>query len=76
MSLRRIKTLYCVAVISIAVVLACVGGTVGWVTSIVMLCGALPMFRAVSGAAGDIAARAIIKNAESQDRPDSDALLQ
>lgn len=47
MSLRRIKTLYCVAVISIALILACTGGLIGWVASIVLLGGALPMFRAM-----------------------------
>lgn len=47
MTLRRIKVLYCVAVISIAVVLACVGGVVGWLTAIVMLGGALPVFGAI-----------------------------
>lgn len=50
MSLRRIKTLYCVAVISIGVLLASHGEVVSWAASVIVLSGALPMFNAVSGA--------------------------
>lgn len=50
MSLRRIKTLYCVAVISVGILLASHGEIVSWAASVIVLGGALPMFRAVSGA--------------------------
>lgn len=50
MSLRRIKTLYCVAVISIAIVLVSQGSFVGWATAVVVLSGALPVFGAINGA--------------------------
>lgn len=73
MSLRQAKVVYCIAIMLIGILLASHGE---FIASILALAGALPMFHAVSGAAGDIAARAIIKNAESQDRPDNDALHQ
>lgn len=47
MSLRRIKTLYCIAVIAIALILVDAAGVLGWVTAVVVLAGALPMFRAI-----------------------------
>lgn len=47
MSLRRIKTLYCVAVISIGILLASHGEVVSWAASIIVLGGALPMFGAI-----------------------------
>lgn len=50
MSLARIKTLYCVAVIAIAIVLDCTGEIVGWATAVVMLAGALPVFHLVISA--------------------------
>lgn len=53
--MRRIKTLYCVAVIAIAIVLSCTGGLIGWITSIVVLAGALPMFRVVRRASAHAA---------------------
>jgi len=59
MSLRRIKVLYVVAVISIALILASTG-LLGVITAVLMLTGALPMFRAVS----DGTARRIIADAE------------
>lgn len=51
MSLRRIKMLYCVAAIAIGILLAAVGGLVYWLAAACVLGGALPMFRALSGAA-------------------------
>lgn len=42
MSLRRIKTLYCLAVIAIGVLLAALGGWVGWLAAVLVLSGALP----------------------------------
>lgn len=47
MSLRRVKVLYCVAVVSIAVVLVCAAGLIGWIVAIIVLAGALPMFGAI-----------------------------
>lgn len=44
MSLERIKNLYCIAVIAIAIVLDCTGEMIGWATAVVMLAGALPVF--------------------------------
>lgn len=51
MSLRRIKTLYCLAVIAIGVLLAALGGWVGWLAAVLVLSGALPMFRVIGRAA-------------------------
>jgi hypothetical protein len=51
MSLQRVKALYCIAVISIGILLASTGGFVGWAASIIVLCGALPMFRVIRCAA-------------------------
>lgn len=45
MSLRKVKTLYCIAVMAIAIVLAVLGHWVGWVTAVVLLSGALPGWR-------------------------------
>jgi membrane associated rhomboid family serine protease len=50
MSLRRIKTLYCLAVIAIGVLLAALGGWVGWLAAVLVLSGALPMFRVIGRA--------------------------
>lgn len=47
MSLRRIKTLYCLAVIAIGVLLAALGGWVGWLAAVLVLGGALPGWKAV-----------------------------
>lgn len=60
MTLSRIKTLYCTAVIAIAIILDCVGGWIGWVTAIVVLSGALPMFEAVKEASEHIGAKAAL----------------
>lgn len=49
--MRRVKTIYCIVVISIALILASVGGLLGIITAIIVLAGALPMFRAVGRAA-------------------------
>lgn len=48
--MRRAKTIYCIAVIAIAVILASVGGLIGGIAAIVVLVGALPMFQAVKRA--------------------------
>ncbi len=56
MSLRRIKLLYCITVVAIAVILASFGQLIGWIAAVVVLAGALPMFGAVKRAAGDSAA--------------------
>lgn len=53
MTLPRIKALYCIAVIAVAIILDWVGGWVGWVTAVVVLSGALPMFDALVRAASD-----------------------
>ena len=47
MSLRRIKTLYCLAVIAIGVLLAALGGWIGWVAAVLVLSGALPMYHSL-----------------------------
>jgi hypothetical protein len=51
--MRQVKTVYCVVVISLAIILASIGGLLGIITAIIVLVGALPMFRAVTGAAED-----------------------
>jgi hypothetical protein len=47
--MRQVKTVYCVVVISLAIILASIGGLLGVITAIIVLVGALPMFRAVNG---------------------------
>lgn len=47
MSLKRIKMLYCIAVIAIGVLLATTGGVLGWIAAVLVLSGALPMFRVI-----------------------------
>lgn len=64
LSLHQAKTIYCLAVILIAVILAIVGGLVGWGVSIAMLAGALPLFNLVTRAAGDDAADETLKVVE------------
>jgi len=48
MGLERIRTLFYIAVIALAVILDCTGGIIGWATAIVVLAGARPMFRAIT----------------------------
>lgn len=64
MSLHQLKTVYCLAVIAIGILLASHGGVVSWLASIALLAGALPMFNAVSGVAGDDAADETLKVVE------------
>lgn len=61
MSLRRVKLIYCLMMISVAVVLACTAGIIGWITAVLLLSGALPVFRAVTGAAEMNGARSALK---------------
>lgn len=42
MSLRRMKTLYCIAIISVAIVLAFLGQWATWIMSVLLLASALP----------------------------------
>lgn len=48
--MRQVKTVYCIVAISLAVILASVGGLLGVITAIIVLAGALPLFRAVGKA--------------------------
>jgi hypothetical protein len=60
--MRRVKTIYCLAVIAVAIVLSCTGGLVGWIAAIIVLAGALPMFRAVNWTASNQGADEAIAN--------------
>lgn len=53
MSLRRMKTLYCIAVIAIAILLFATGSFVYWIASMVLLGGALPGWRIATREASD-----------------------
>lgn len=53
MPLRRIKTLYCVTVMAVAVLLFAAGGIIYWAASVVLLCGALPIFRLIRRVVSD-----------------------
>lgn len=53
MSLGLIKAIYCVAIITIAIILDCNAGWLGWITAIIMLSGALPLFRAIRRTIGN-----------------------
>lgn len=47
MTLRKAKTLYCVTMISAALLLAAWGGLAGLVAGVLLLVGALPIYRAL-----------------------------
>lgn len=47
MSLRRAKFIYCAMIISVAIVLACTAELIGLITAVLLLAGALPVFKAV-----------------------------
>jgi hypothetical protein len=50
MTLRRMKTLYCVAVMAIGILLAA-SGMIGWITAVILLSSALPSWKAATHAA-------------------------
>jgi hypothetical protein len=52
--MRPVKTVYCIVAISIALILASVGGLLGIITAIIVLTGALPMFNAVWRTASNV----------------------
>ena len=47
MSLRRAKTLYCVTMIAVSVLLAAWGGVLGCAAGALLLAGALPLFKVI-----------------------------
>lgn len=51
MSLHGIKCLYCLLHIAVALVLVAIGGLIGWITAVVLLSGALPLFATIRRAA-------------------------
>ncbi len=53
MSLRRVKTLYCIAVMAIGILLASTGDLAYWLASVIVLGGALPLYRVMGHAAFD-----------------------
>lgn len=53
MSLRKAKTLFCIATIAIAVLLYAAGGAVYLMASIVVLGGALPSWELITKVVGD-----------------------
>lgn len=50
MSLRKVKDGYLIIVMFVAILLATMGGWLGWIVSIVLLSGALPMFKVIGRA--------------------------
>lgn len=44
MSLRQVKTVYCLAAITLALILVYAGGLVCWIAAISLLTGSLPLF--------------------------------
>lgn len=44
----RIKTIYCIAMISVALILVSTSNAIGFLAAITLLIGALPMFNAIS----------------------------
>lgn len=50
MSLWRVKVIYSIAVVSIALILICAADLIGLVTAVLILVGAVPMFRAAGKA--------------------------
>lgn len=61
MSLARLKTLYCIAVMAVGTLLAFFGGVVGWLAAVLILSSALPAWRYVTDSAFD----ATLDDAES-----------
>ena len=57
MSLRRAKQIYCIVVISIALILVALAGGIGHITAIIILAGALPGWRVATRAAASSALR-------------------
>jgi predicted Na+-dependent transporter len=57
--MRRVKTIYCIAVIAIAIILVSFGQLIGWLAAIVVLAGALPMFRVVTQTSADATLTAV-----------------
>ena len=53
MTLRRMKTLYCIAVMAIGILLTALGGLLGWIAAILLLSGALPGWAIATRAASD-----------------------
>lgn len=53
MSLRRAKTLYCIAVMAIGILLASTGELAYWIASVIVLGGALPLYRVMGHAVFD-----------------------
>jgi len=51
MSLKRIRIVFYLAVIVLAVTIDCIGGNLGWIVAAIMLGGSIPMFRSVTRAA-------------------------
>lgn len=47
MTLRQVKVIYWVAVVTIAILLGLAGGLLHWIAAVALVAGALPMFRAV-----------------------------
>lgn len=81
MTLRRVRLIYAIAVASIAVILICTAEFIGLVTAVIILIGAVPMFRAVKRAAGNMMLtavenrnreRAALKVPRAEESPGSD----
>jgi hypothetical protein len=53
MTLRKVKILYCIAMIAIGVLLAADGGWVYWLASVTILSVALPAFRLIRRVVSD-----------------------
>lgn len=66
MSLARLKTLYCIAVMAVGTLLAFFGGVVGWLAAVLILSSALPAWRVVIGVAGDTGAQEALKVLQRQ----------
>lgn len=57
MSHRRTKQIYCLTIVAVAIVLDFSAGWLGWGMAIVILTGALPMFRAIMHVGAERGAR-------------------
>lgn len=70
------RTLYCIAVISIAIVLALLGNWAAWAMSIVLLSGALPFLHLLWDDAATDGARAALLRLRQRVTTDEDDPLQ
>lgn len=62
MSLRKLKTLYCLSVMAVGVILTAIGGMLGWLVAVIILSSALPAWKLVVRSASESAIIGFYRN--------------